>query len=46
MADVNVEPLVGDWETWYKGEVEPDTVSHAKAHIRWLVPPRWMRKDH
>lgn len=36
--DRNVEPLVAEWETWYRGEVEADTVDHAVAHCRWLLP--------
>lgn len=36
--DRDVEPFVGEWATWYAGEVASDTVDHAKAHVRYLLP--------
>jgi integrase len=38
LADVDVEPLIASFETWYKQYVRPDTVAHAVAHLRVLLP--------
>jgi integrase/recombinase XerD len=38
LADVDVEPLVATFETWYRQHVRADTVAHAVAHVRHLIP--------
>jgi hypothetical protein len=38
LTDVDVEPLVASFEAWYRQHVRPDTVAHAVAHVRALLP--------
>lgn len=37
-ADVDVEPFVAEWFGTYEGNVEPDSASHALAHVRHFFP--------
>lgn len=38
LADTDVEPLVEEWLSWYRGEVTKGSVAHAEVHVRWLLP--------
>lgn len=38
LKDRDIEPLVGEWDTWYRGEVELDSAAHALTHVRVLLP--------
>jgi hypothetical protein len=38
LADVDLEPLVATFDTWYRQHVRGDTVDHAVAHLRVLLP--------
>jgi hypothetical protein len=38
LDDQDLEPLVGEWTTWYEGQVKADSAAHAVAHVRHLFP--------